>query len=304
VDAKTGLTIHSLYGETLRPTEAMLRGIDTLVVDLQDIGTRFYTYAATMGYVLEEAGRRGIRVVVLDRPNPINGWQVEGPLLDSDAESNTGYFPMPIRHGLTMGELARLFNEQKKLGVALTVVTMEHWSREQWFDETLLPWTDPSPNMRSLNAATLYPGVGAIEWANISVGRGTDRPFEQVGAPWIDGGALAAALDARWLPGVSFYPVTFTPASSKYAGETCHGVFVVITDRRVLRPARVGLEIAAALQKLYPSRFDLGHTARLFGSREDLRRMVNGDDPETIAAGWASGEATWRQLRAPYLLYQ
>ncbi|HXH08017.1 MAG TPA: exo-beta-N-acetylmuramidase NamZ domain-containing protein [Vicinamibacterales bacterium] len=303
-DERTGLPIHSLYGETRRPTPEMLDGLDALVVDLPDIGARFYTYMTTMAYVMEEAAKRKLPVIVLDRPNPINGWQIEGPTLDKEALGFTGYFPMPIRHGLTMGELARLFNGENRIGADLTVVPLQNWRRDDWFDETGLPWINPSPNMRSLLQATLYPGIGAIEGTNISVGRGTDTPFEQIGAPWIDGVALAAALNARGLPGIRFYPVTFTPASSRYAGEECRGVFMVVTDRDALRPVRVGLEIAAALYRLYGAKFEIDAAARLFGSREALARAKAGEDPARIAQDWAADEARWRLLRAKYLLYR
>ena len=196
-DDATGLPIYSLYGDTRRPTTAMLEGIDTLVIDLQDIGARFYTYMTTMAFVMEEAAKRKLPVVVLDRPNPVNGFQVEGPALDKAALSFVGYFPMPIRHGMTLGELARLFNAENKIGADLTVVPLKNWRREDWFDDTGLPWINPSPNMRNLVQATLYPGIGAIEDTNLSVGRGTDTPFEQVGAPWVDGVKLADALNAR-----------------------------------------------------------------------------------------------------------
>ena len=303
-DEKTGLRIHSLYGETRRPTDAMLQGIDTLVIDLQDIGARFYTYMTTMAYVMEEAARRKISVVVLDRPNPINAVQIEGPTLDSTGIDFTGYFPpMPIRHGMTLGELARLFNGENRIGADLTVVSMKNWRRDEWFDETGLPWINPSPNMRNLWQATLYPGIGAFEGTNVSVGRGTDTPFEQLGAPWIDGVQLAGALHARRIPGVAFYPVRFTPASSKYAKEECQGVFMVVTDRRALRPVRVGVEIAAMLHKLYGTAFDLDTAQRLFGSKDSLARIRAGEDPETIAASWAAGEDRWRVIRAKYLLY-
>jgi uncharacterized protein YbbC (DUF1343 family)/CubicO group peptidase (beta-lactamase class C family) len=304
VDPATGIPVHSLYGETRRPTDAMLADIDTIVVDLQDVGVRFYTYASTMAYVLEAAAPRGLDVVVLDRPNPINGWQIEGPMLDADGVGFTGYLSMPVRHGLTLGELARLFNEENHLGARLQVVAMRGWSRADWFDRTGQPWIGPSPNLRNLLQATLYPGIGAIEWANISVGRGTDAPFEQIGAPWIDGVALAAALNARGLPGVSFYPVSFTPAASRYAGERCGGVFIVITDREALRPVRLGVEIAAALQRQHPAEFDLAKTATLLGSRADVERLRAGADPAGLAASWADGEARWRRVRSRYLLYQ
>ena len=244
-------------------------------------------------------------VVVLDRPNPINGFQIEGPALDKAQLGFTGYFaPMPIRHGLTIGELARLFNGENKIGADLTVVAAKNWQRDAWFDETALPWINPSPNMRNLIQATLYPGIGAIETTNLSVGRGTDTPFEQVGAPWIDGAALAEALNARRIPGVRFYPVRFTPTSSKYAGQECQGVFLIVTDRTALRPVRLGVEIAAMLHKLYGATFELDAAERLFGSREGLARIRAGDDPAAIAASWSAAEARWRLLRAPYLLYR
>ncbi|HWF86309.1 MAG TPA: exo-beta-N-acetylmuramidase NamZ domain-containing protein, partial [Vicinamibacterales bacterium] len=303
-DEKTGLPIYSLYGDTRRPTEAMLAGIDTLVVDLQDVGARFYTFPATMGYVMEEAARHKVTVVVLDRPNPVDGFDVEGPVQDASAIGFNGYVPMPIRHGMTLGELARLFNGEKQIGADLTVVPMTNWRRGDWFDATSVPWMNPSPNMRNLVAATLYPGIGAIEGTNISVGRGTDTPFEQVGAPWIDGVGLAEALNARALPGIRFYPVTFTPASgAKLGGEACRGVFMVVTDRDRLRPVRVGLEIAAALARLYGAQFRLEDAAPLFGSRAMLSRVREGQDPASIAASWSAGEEQWRLTRARYLIY-
>jgi uncharacterized protein YbbC (DUF1343 family)/CubicO group peptidase (beta-lactamase class C family) len=303
-DEKTRLPIHSLYGETRRPTDAMLKGMDALVVDLQDIGARFYTYMTTMAYVMEEAAARKMSVVVLDRPNPIDGFQIEGPTLDKSAFGFTGYFPMPIRHGMTLGELAKLFNGENAIGVDLTVVPMKNWRRDAWFDQIGLPWINPSPNMRNLLQATLYPGIGAIEGTNLSVGRGTDSPFEQLGAPWIDGVQLADALNARKIPGVGFYPIRFTPASSKYAGEECQGIFMVVTDRLALRPVRLGVEIAAMLHKLYGAKFDLESAWRLLGSRETLSRIRAGDDPATVAASWAADEARWRRLRAKYLIYR
>jgi len=303
-DEKTGLPIHSLYGDTRRPTDGMLTGIDMLVVDLQDIGARFYTYITTVGYVLEEAARRKLPVVVLDRPNPIGGFRFEGPGLDSSVSGFTGYFSLPIRHGMTIGELARLFNDEKKIGADLTVVAMKNWRRAEWFDETGLPWTNPSPNMRNLVAATLYPGIGAIEGTNISVGRGTDTPFEQIGAPWIDGVALAAALSARALFGIRFYPVTFTPsADAKLGGQVCHGVFMVVTDRERLQPVRVALEIASALSRLYGSQFKLEEALTLFGSKSTLEKIRAGEDPEAIAELWSADEAKWRAMRSKYLLY-
>jgi uncharacterized protein YbbC (DUF1343 family) len=254
---------------------------------------------------MEEAAKRGLPVYVLDRPNPINGYQIEGPSLDQAMTSFTGYFPaMPVRHGMTLGELARLFNGENKIGAALTVVPMQHWDRTQWFDETGQPWVNPSPNMRNLNEATLYPGIGSFEGTNISVGRGTDTPFEQIGAPWIDGVQLADAMNARALPGIRFYPVRFTPSSSKHAKQECQGVFMVVTDRTALRPVRVGLELAAMLHRLHGSRFELETAERLFGSKDGLARVRAGEDPAAIAASWGAAEARWRLLRAKYLLYR
>jgi uncharacterized protein YbbC (DUF1343 family) len=303
-DEKTGLPIHSLYGATRRPTDAMLQGLDTLVIDLQDVGVRFYTYYATMGLVMEEAAKRKIAVVVLDRPNPINGWQIEGANLDATGDLLINYHQMPVRHGLTLGEMAQLLNDERKIGANLTVVRTENWRRDLWYDETGLAWVNPSPNMRNLNQATLYPGVGAIEYSNISVGRGTDQPFEQLGAPWIAGPRLAAALNARRLPGVRFYPVTFTPVSSKYANQECQGVFMVVTNRAVLAPARLGLEIAGALFTLFGDRYELANTNLLVGSRDSLERVRRGEDPAVVAARWSDDEARWRRLRAKYLLYR
>jgi uncharacterized protein YbbC (DUF1343 family) len=304
VDEKSGLPIHSLYGDSRRPAAAMLDGLDAVVIDLQDAGVRFYTYPATLAYVMEEAARRKLPVVVLDRPNPINGFDIEGPYQDASAIGFNGYLPMPIRHGMTLGELARLFNGENKIGADLTVVTMKHWRRDDWFDATALRWINPSPNLRNMVAAALYPGIGAIEGTNISVGRGTDSPFEQIGAPWIDGVALAAALNGRGLSGIRFYPIEFTPAAgSKLGGQPCHGVFLIVTDRTRLQPVRVGLEIAAALSALYGPQFKLEDAATLLGSRAAITKIRAGTDAATIAASWHTDEERWRRLRAAYLLY-
>ena len=310
-DEKTGLAIHSLFykGGTGRPQEGSLTGIDTLVIDLQDVGARFYTYQLAMGYAMEEAAQRKIAVVILDRPNPINGWQIEGPLSrepGSGESPNTfiAYLPMPIRHGMTMGELARLYNEEKKIGAELTVIAMDNWQRDDWYDDTGLSWINPSPNMRNLNQAALYPGIGAIEYSNISVGRGTDQPFEQIGAPWIDGRRLAAALNARQLPGIRFYPIAFTPKSSKYANEECQGVFMIVTNRNTLQPVRVGIEIAGALFARHRDKYDPGNMWRLVGAESIVERIKQGEDPGAIASSASADEARWRRLRAKYLLYR
>ena len=313
-DDKTGLPIHSLFykGGTGRPQPGSLDGIDTLVIDLQDIGVRFYTYQLAMGYAMEEAAKRKIAVVVLDRPNPINGWQIEGPWQrePGPGESTTifntfiAYVRMPIRHGMTMGELARLYNEERKINADLTVIALENWQRDYWYDETGLAWINPSPNMRNMNQATLYPGIGAIEYSNVSVGRGTDQPFEQLGAPWINGPQLAERLNARRLPGIRFYPITFTPQSSKYAKEECQGVFMVVTNRASLQPVRVGFEIASALSSLYGANYEPNNMWRLIGTEALVARITQGEDPAAIAASWSADEARWRRLRAKHLLYR
>jgi uncharacterized protein YbbC (DUF1343 family)/CubicO group peptidase (beta-lactamase class C family) len=303
-DEKTGLPIHSLYGETQRPTPQMLEGIDTLVYDIQDVGVRFYTYETTLAYVMEEAARRKVKVVVLDRVNPIDGWTIQGPALDKSLLSFVGFFPMPVRHGMTIGELARLFNGENGIGADLTVVQLKGWRREQWLDETGIPWVNPSPNMRTLNEAALYPGICLFEYSNVSVGRGTDTPFEQVGAPWVDGRRLAAELNARQLPGVGFYPVSFTPTAGKFKGERCQGVFIGVTNRAAMSAVRVGIEIAAALQKMGGDSFDIEKSLRLIGSPAVVARIKAGDDPARIAASWSDDEAAFRLLRAKYLLYR
>ena len=302
-DERTGLPIYSLYGANTRPTADMLQGIDTLVLDLQDIGARFYTYTTTMAYVMEEAAKRKIGVVVLDRPNPVTGVQIEGPTVDQSELGFTAYYPMPIRHGMTLGELAKLFNAENKIGADLTVVEMKNWSRDDWFDATGLTWVNPSPNMRNMVAASLYTGIGAIEASNVSVGRGTDSPFEQLGAPWIDGPRLASELNRRNLPGVRFYSISFTPTSSKFANELCHGVFIIVTDRDRMRPVRVGLEVAAAVYRLFPTTFEDDKVGRLFGA-DTVRRIRAGEDPGAIATAWSRAESGWRLLRAKYLKYR
>jgi uncharacterized protein YbbC (DUF1343 family) len=304
-DDKTGLPVYSLYdANSLRPTPQMLESLDVMVVDLQDVGVRFYSYPIAVAYVLEEAVKRTLPVIVLDRPNPIDGFDVEGPNQDAGGNRYVGYLPVPIRHGLTIGELVRLFNGEGRIGADLTIVGMKNWRRDAWFDDTGLTWINPSPNMRNMVAATVYPGIGAIEGTNVSVGRGTDTPFEQIGAPWIDGRALAAALNARALPGIRFYPVSFTPvAGTKLGGRLCHGVFLIVTDRERLRPVRVGLEIASALSRLHGAQFRLEDAAALFGSKAMLEKVRAGEDPAAIAASWTADEAQWRLMRAKYLLY-
>ncbi|HSB13690.1 MAG TPA: exo-beta-N-acetylmuramidase NamZ domain-containing protein [Bryobacteraceae bacterium] len=305
-DPATGLPIWSLYsGQNRRPTEEMLRDLDVLVFDVQDIGVRFYTYVSTMGYAMEEAARGKLPFYVLDRPNPLTGIYVEGPVLDKELESFIGYFPLPLRHGMTAGELARLFNEEKSIGADLHVVAMQGWQRGDWFDSTGLVWVDPSPNMRSFNAALLYPGVALLEYArNYSVGRGTDAPFEQVGADWINGRELAAELNSKFIPGVRFYPTRFRPASSNFEGALIEGVRFVITDREAFRGERLGLEIAAALGKLYPGKILLEANRGLIGSVETIAALETGEEPREIQWKEEQKLREFVQLRKKYLLYQ
>lgn len=302
-DAATGLPVHSLYGDTRRPTPEMLAGLDTLVIDLQDVGTRYYTYATTMAYAMEEAARQKIDVVVLDRPNPIRADVVQGPVLDADLVSFVTYLPMPVRHGLTIGELARWFNGEKKIGARLQVIGLRRYERTQWFDQTGLAWIPPSPNLRRPDQATLYPGVAMVEGANVSVGRGTGTPFELLGAPWIDGRALADHLRARNLPGIAFEPATFTPTEAAFAGQPCQGVRLRPTARDLLDTPRLGLELIAALQRLYPDRFAIDRTIGLLGSRQSLDAIKAGNDPGEIATTWEPAIQAYRLRRERYLMY-
>ena len=286
-DPATGLPVYSLYaGANRRPDPAMLRDVDTLVFDIQDVGTRFYTYACTMASAMEEAGKLGLRFVVLDRPNPITGEHVEGPVLDPALTSFVGCMAIPVRHGMTIGELAGFYNSTLNPQADLLVVPMRHWERSAWWDETGLPWVDPSPNMRSLNAALLYPGIGMLEYSrNYSVGRGTDAPFEQIGADWIKGTELAASLNALDLPGIRVYPVRFRPASSNLAGQTIEGVRFTITDRDAFDSVRFGLALAGILHGLYPGRLDSRANEKLIGSPTVVAAIEAGESPATVLAG-------------------
>jgi uncharacterized protein YbbC (DUF1343 family) len=299
----TGLPVYSLYGETQRPTDAMLAGLDALVFDVQDVGARFYTYITTLGYTLEAAGKKKIRFYVLDRPNPLNGYLVEGPVLDDDLRSFVGYAAMPVRHGLTVGELAEMYNGEQHLGVDLHIIKMQGWQRTDWFDETGLAWVNPSPNLRSLAAATLYPGVALVEGANVSVGRGTDTPFEFVGAPWIDGKKLAAYLNERKIQGVRVLPVEFTPRRDPFGGQTCHGVRVLLLDRQALDSPEMGVEILTALYRLFSHTFQIDKTLALVGSRWVLEAVKAGQDPRQIFLRWQDALEQFRRRRAKYLLY-
>ena len=303
VDEATGLPVYSLYGETLRPRPEMLRNLDALVFDIQDAGVRFYTYITTLGFAMEEAAKRQITVYVLDRPNPITGVLVEGPVLDPDLTSFVGYFPMPIRHGMTVGELARMFNAEKGIEAKLEVIKMRRWHRDDWYDDTGLPWVGPSPNLRNMTEAALYPGVAMVEGANISVGRGTDTPFELLGAPWIDGRKLAAYLKQRQIQGVRFMSVDFTPRSGPFAGEICHGVNIVLLDRMALNSPALGIELASALCKLFPDKFEIDRILPLVGAREVVESLKSGRDPASIALHSYEGLEQFRKVRGKYLLY-
>jgi uncharacterized protein YbbC (DUF1343 family)/CubicO group peptidase (beta-lactamase class C family) len=306
MDFKTDTKIFSLYGQTTRPTPDMLKGIDALVFDIQDVGVHFYTYETTMAYGLEAAAKAGIPFYVLDRPNPITGVHVEGPPLDPANRSFVGYFAgMPVRHGMTMGELAKMFNEENKIGAALNVIPMQDWQRGDWFDATDLPWINPSPNMRSLNAAILYPGLCLMEYSkNYSVGRGTDAPFEQIGGAFIHGRELAEYLNKRLIPGVRAYPTSFTPSDSNLKGTTVEGVRFEITNRDAFDSTRLGLELAVALQTLYPGNIDLALSKRLIGSDDAIRRLNAGEDPRLIQQSYADAIASFVKMREPYLLYK
>ena len=304
IDPATHLPVYSLYGEATRPTEKMLEGLDALVFDIQDVGVRFYTYITTLGYALEAAAKKGIAVYVLDRPNPINGISVEGPVLDADLTSFVAYFPMPVRHGMTVGELAEMFNQEKNIGARLQVIKMQDWMRTDWFDETGLPWVGPSPNLRTLTEATLYPGVAMVEGANVSVGRGTDTPFELLGAPWVDARKLAAHLNERKIQGVRFLPVDFTPRSDAFRGQMCHGVNIVLLDRQALNSPELGVELVAALQRLFPRDFQIDKTLPLVGARWVLDAVKKGADPSAIVLRSYEGLEQFRKVRAKYLLYQ
>lgn len=302
-DAAAGLQIFSLYGETRRPTEEMLRGLDAIVFDIQDAGVRFYTYTTTMAYAMEEAAKRHIAFFVLDRPDPLDGETIEGPMLDRDKISFTGYFPMPVRYGMTPGELAQMFNAENKIGAELHVIAMKDWRRTDRFEATGLEWIPPSPNLRSLNAALLYPGIEILQAAGISVGRGTDAPFEVFGTPWIEPVAFAETLNRRFIPGVRFVPTRFTPSSELYARQLCGGISVVITDRASVNSMLMGLEIAAMLRKNYPATFQIEKIDHLLGSSATIERLKAGDAPSRIVLDGAAEVEAFRKMREKYLVY-
>ncbi len=306
-DAATGVPIYSLYGATeaaRRPSANQLDQFDTVVVDLQDAGARFYTYLATTGYLLETAAKAGVRVVILDRPNPITGSIVQGPVSDPGHESFVNYFPLPVRHGMTLGELAMMLNAERGIHARLDVVRMEGWQRGDWYDSTGLAWINPSPNLRNIGQAALYPGVALLEGANISVGRGTDTPFEIIGAPWIKGRELARYLNERGIASVRFIPMSFTPSSSTYANAKCEGVQILLLDRNTLDAPELGIELAAALGKLYPSEFHLDDVQTLLVNQVVFDALGRGQDPRRISQDWQEQLLKFQTIRKKYLLYK
>jgi uncharacterized protein YbbC (DUF1343 family) len=281
-----------------------LKQLDAVVVDLQDAGVRFYTYETTVGYFLEAAAQSGIELVVLDRPNPVTGSIVQGPMPDVGRESFVNYGLVPVRHGMTLAELAQMFNTERHINAHLRVVAMQGWIRGDWFDSTGITWVNPSPNLRSVTAATLYPGVGLIEGANVSVGRGTDSPFEVLGAPWIDGQQLASYLNARAIPGLRFVPLNFVPAQNRFAGEKCGGVNLILVDRNVLDAPELGIELASALHKLYPEQFQLDKMGEILVNQAVLDALAKGVDPRRIAEDWRDALDRFLEVRSKYLIYR
>jgi len=306
-DAATGVPVYSVYGATdaaRRPPPDVLRKLDAVVVDIQDAGARFYTYETTLGYFLEAAAKAGIEIIVLDRPNPMTGSFVQGPISDPGHESFVNYAALPVRHGLTMGELAKMFNAERSINAKLTVVPMEGWMRGDWYDSTGLAWVNPSPNLRSLTEATLYPGVALVEGTNISVGRGTDTPFELAGAPWIRGRELAQYLNARNISGLRFVAVSFTPSASMHAGQKCEGINIILVDRNAFDAPELGIELASALHKLYPQQFHMERMIELLVNQSVYGAISQGQDPRRIAEDWREALEKFRQLRQKYLIYK
>jgi len=305
-DVATGVPVYSVYGDTdakRRPTSEQLADLDAIVYDIQDVGARFYTYETTLGYFLEAAAEANKQIIVLDRPNPVGGVYVQGPVADAGRESFVSYSQIPVRHGMTVGELAKLFNAERSIGAKLTVVQMEGWMRGDWFDSTGRMWINPSPNMRSLTEATLYTGIGMIEGTNVSVGRGTDTPFEIVGAPWIEAVAFAKYLNGRQIDGVRFVPISFTPAASIYANQRCGGVNILVTARDNVDAPELGLEIASALHQLYPEQFKIAGLDVLMRSKVSLKALERGADPRRIAEDWQDADNAFIERRKQYLIY-
>jgi uncharacterized protein YbbC (DUF1343 family) len=313
-DARRNVPIFSLYSDTREPDARMLDGLDALIIDLQDVGTRVYTYVYTMANCMRAASRRGLPVIVCDRPNPVGGEAVEGARLQERWTSFVGQFPIPLRHGMTIGELARLFNEDYGIGARLEVVPLDGWRRSMYHDETGLPWVIPSPNLPTLDAATVYPGAVLFEGTTLSEGRGTTRPFEIVGAPWIDGEPLASAMNARGLPGVHFRPVFFEPTFHKHARESCGGCQVHVLDRRAFKPVRTAVELLDEFRRQNPARFgwkeppyEYEHEKQpidvLFGSDRLRTTLDSSGDIAAFVASWKADEEDFQRQRERFLLY-
>ena len=303
IETATGLRVVSLYGQHRQPTAEMLAGIDTLVFDIQDIGTRFYTYISTMGLAMQAAADSDVDFVVLDRPNVIGGTSVSGPVLDEGAQSFVGFHRIPVRHGMTVGELAGLFRAELELDLDLHVVPMRNWRRSDYFTDTGLPWVNPSPNMRSVNAAVLYPGIGLLETTNLSVGRGTDTPFELVGAPWLDGEGLAHALNLVQIEGIRIESITFKPNASKFQNEVCSGIKLSVIDPALARPLKLGLLIAVHLSANYGNQWDIDAYDRLLGNSDTLSDVRAAKPVNEIIDAWQSELLNFRERRAAHLLY-
>ncbi|HEY1463376.1 MAG TPA: serine hydrolase [Terriglobales bacterium] len=305
-DVATGLPVYSVYGASDKdrhPSLDVLKTLDAVVIDLQNVGARFYTYETTLGYFLEAAAETGTEIVVLDRPNPVTGSIVQGPVSDADKQAFVNYFPLPVRHGMTMGELAKMFNSERQIHARLTVIPMQGWLRGDWFDSTGAAWVNPSPNLRNLTQTTLYPGVAIVEGTNLSVGRGTDTPFEVVGAPWIKGREFTQYLNARNISGVRFVPITFTPNDSNFTGERCEGVNLVLLDRNAFDAPQLGVELASALHELYPDEFHIEKMQTILANQAVYDAILQGEDPRRIADDWQDSLDKFQQLRKKYLLY-
>jgi uncharacterized protein YbbC (DUF1343 family)/CubicO group peptidase (beta-lactamase class C family) len=301
-DPVSGLPVFSLYGERRKPTAEQLANIDALVFDIQDVGARFYTYISTLGLAVEAAGENHKRMIVLDRVNPIGGINFEGPLSKGDS-TFVAFHRITVRHGMTVGELAKMFNEERDSKAELEVVALRNWHRYEWQDDAGLPWIDTSPNMRNLTEAALYPGIGLLESA-ISVGRGTPTPFELAGAPYVDADALASEMNAQKLPGIEFQPVRFTPEASIFKGQPCGGVRFVVTDRRALRPVRTGVALAITLRRLYGERFEADKMERLLRDPDVLEAIKAAKPLDSVTSLWRLDEEAFKERRAQYLMYE
>jgi uncharacterized protein YbbC (DUF1343 family) len=304
VDPKTGLHVYSLYGPTKKPSDEMLKDVDAIVYDIQDVGARYYTYTTTLGLCMEAAAAHKIPMLVLDRPNPVTGLLVDGPIADENGLGFIAFAPIPVSHGMTEGELARMFNVERHINCDLSVIEMKGWRRSMWWDDTGRMWINPSPNMRNTAQALLYLGIGFLEMSNLSVGRGTDQPFETFGAPWVDGRKLAAALNADHMPGLRFVPITFTPESSKFAKQPCEGCYIEVTDRTAVEPVPSGLRIAWELKRLFGDAFEIKGVGRLLRNEDTLNQLMNTSDPQMLPASWRQPLDAFKTIRAKYLIYR